>query len=176
MNEMINRKRKDMKFSMSRDGSVGIATRYGLDRPGIESRWEARFSAPVQTGPGAHPASCTIGTGSFPGVKRPGRRVDHPPPSKCRGHERVGLYIYSPYGHLRPVIGRTFTLRNLVWQNGIRNVGRIGQESCHGVSTRDKRVYLKWLGQSPFNTLRIDKKAIPLFTIYGCLSIVIGSC
>ena len=29
----------------------------------------ARFSAPVQTGPGAHPASCTIGTGSFTGVK-----------------------------------------------------------------------------------------------------------
>jgi len=30
---------------------------------------EARFSAPVQTGPGAHPASCTIGTGIFLGVK-----------------------------------------------------------------------------------------------------------
>ena len=29
----------------------------------------SRFSAPVQTGPGAHPASCTMGTGSFPGVK-----------------------------------------------------------------------------------------------------------
>jgi len=29
----------------------------------------ARFSAPVQTGPGVHPASCTMGTGSFPGVK-----------------------------------------------------------------------------------------------------------
>ena len=29
----------------------------------------ARFSAPVQTGPVAHPASCTMGTGSFPGVK-----------------------------------------------------------------------------------------------------------
>ena len=28
----------------------------------------ARFSAPVQTGPGAHPASCTMGTGSLPGV------------------------------------------------------------------------------------------------------------
>ena len=51
-------------------GSVaGIATGYGLDVPGIESWWEARFSAPVQTGPGAHPASYTIGTGSFPGVK-----------------------------------------------------------------------------------------------------------
>jgi len=30
---------------------------------------EARFSAPVQTGSGAHPASCTMGTGFFPGVK-----------------------------------------------------------------------------------------------------------
>jgi len=49
--------------------SVGIATGYGLDGPGIESRWGARFSAPVQTGPGAHPASRTMGTGSFPGVK-----------------------------------------------------------------------------------------------------------
>ena len=30
---------------------------------------KARFSTPVQTGPGAHPASCTMGTGSFLGVK-----------------------------------------------------------------------------------------------------------
>ena len=51
-------------------GSVaGIATGYGLDGPGIESRWGARFSAPVQTGPGTLPASCTMCTGSFPGVK-----------------------------------------------------------------------------------------------------------
>jgi len=28
-----------------------------------------RFSAPVQTGPEAHPASCTMGTGVFPGVR-----------------------------------------------------------------------------------------------------------
>jgi len=59
--------------------TVSIATRYGLDGPGIEFRWGARFSAPVQTGPGAHPASYTMGTGSFPGVKRPGRDVEHPP-------------------------------------------------------------------------------------------------
>ena len=31
-----------------RDSSVGIATRYGLDGQGIESRWGARFSATVQ--------------------------------------------------------------------------------------------------------------------------------
>ena len=36
--------------------------------PGIESRWGARFSAPVQIGPEAHPASSTMGTASFPGV------------------------------------------------------------------------------------------------------------
>ena len=49
--------------------SVGMATGYEPDGPRIESRWGARFSAPVQSGPGAHPASCTMGTGSFPGVK-----------------------------------------------------------------------------------------------------------
>jgi hypothetical protein len=59
---------------------IGIATGYGLDGPGIESRWGARFSALVQTCPGAHPASCTIGTGSFPGVKS-GRGVTLTPHS-----------------------------------------------------------------------------------------------
>ena len=51
------------------DSSVDIVTRYRLDSPGIEHRWGERFFAPVQTGPGAHPAPCTMGTGSFPGVK-----------------------------------------------------------------------------------------------------------
>ena len=64
---------------MGLDSSVGIATRYGLDGPGIEFRWGARFSTPVQTGPGAHLASYTMDTGSFPGVKRPERRINHPP-------------------------------------------------------------------------------------------------
>jgi len=62
-------------------GIVGIAAAYGLDRPVIKSRWGARFSAPVQTGPEAHPASFTVGTESFPG-ERCGRGVTltpHPP-------------------------------------------------------------------------------------------------
>jgi len=80
------------------DGSVGIATRYGLDGPRIESRCGVRFSAPVQTDPGAHPAPYTVGTGSFPGVQRPGRGVEHPPPSSAEVKERVGLYHYSPFG------------------------------------------------------------------------------
>ena len=64
---------------LSRDSSVGVATRYGLDGPGIESRWGSRISAPVQTSSGSHPVPYTMGTGSFPGVKRPGRFFDHPP-------------------------------------------------------------------------------------------------
>ena len=48
--------------------SVGIATDYGLDGPGIESRRGRNFPA-VQTGSGAHPASCKMGTGYFQGVK-----------------------------------------------------------------------------------------------------------
>ena len=64
---------------VGRDSSVGIAKRYVLDGPGIESLWGARFSAPVQTCLGAHPPSCTMGTRSFPRVKRPGRLVDQRP-------------------------------------------------------------------------------------------------
>jgi len=56
-------------YSVGRDSSVGIATGYGLDGAGIESQWRVRFSAPIQIGPGAHPASCTMDTGPFTGVK-----------------------------------------------------------------------------------------------------------
>jgi len=66
---------------------------------------EARFSAPLQTGPGAHPASYTMGTGPFPGVKRTGRGVDHPPPSSAEVKERADLYFYSPSGPSWPVLG-----------------------------------------------------------------------
>ena len=62
-----------------RDSSVSIATTLRAGRSGDRIQVGARFSAPVQTGPEAHPASCTMGTGSFPGVKRPGRGADPPP-------------------------------------------------------------------------------------------------
>jgi hypothetical protein len=43
----------------------------------------AKFFAQVQTGPGAQPAPCTMGTGCFPGAKRLERGADHPPPSSA---------------------------------------------------------------------------------------------
>jgi hypothetical protein len=59
----------------SRVSSVSIVSDYGLDDRAIGVRFPAGaedFSSSlcVQTGSGAHPASCTMGTGgSFPGGK-----------------------------------------------------------------------------------------------------------
>jgi len=81
----------------------------------------ARFSTPVQTGPGAHPASCTVGTGSFPGVKS-GRGVTlttHPLLVPWSRKSRAIALPYGPYGLYRasvPVQGCTlpfFTDREL---------------------------------------------------------------
>jgi len=47
---------------------VGIATELRARWSGIESPWERDFP-PVQNGPGAHLAFCTMGTGSFPEIK-----------------------------------------------------------------------------------------------------------
>jgi hypothetical protein len=91
-------------FQCCGPGSVaGIATGYGLDSPGIESRWGARFSAPVQTGPGAHPASCTMGTVSFPGVKS-GRGVTLTPhPLLVPWSRQVRAISLLPLWAVRPV-------------------------------------------------------------------------
>jgi len=52
--------------------------------------------APVQTRTEANPASCTMGTGSFPGLRRKGWGVDHSPPSSAEVKEILKLYLYSP--------------------------------------------------------------------------------
>ena len=76
-------------------------------RSGVRIPVGATFYAPVQTRPGVHPASNTMGTGCFPGVKRPGRDLDHQPPTSAEVKERVELFIYSHCGSLWPVPGRT---------------------------------------------------------------------
>jgi hypothetical protein len=88
-----------------------LEARYGLDGPGIESQWGGGdFPPPIQTGPGAHPSSYTMGTGSFPGVQRPGRGVDHPTSSSAEVEGRVELYLYSTSGPSWLVLGRTLPL------------------------------------------------------------------
>jgi hypothetical protein len=63
------------------------------------------FSAPVQTGSEAHPASYTMGPGLPRGYSSRGMALtSHPPPS-TKVKERVELYLYSPTGSLWPVLG-----------------------------------------------------------------------
>jgi hypothetical protein len=96
---------KSVVYSSKEDSAVGIVTRYGLDGPGLESRWGRDFPHPSRPAQGAHPASYTMGTGSFPGVKRLRCDVDHPPPSSAEVKQRVELYLYTPSGISWSVLG-----------------------------------------------------------------------
>jgi len=57
-----------------------------------------KFFAPSKKAPGAHPASYTAGSGSFPGIKRTECGVDQPTTSDVEVKESVELYLYSPSG------------------------------------------------------------------------------
>jgi hypothetical protein len=92
---------------MSRDSSVGITTRYGLDRPGIEYQWGEIF----RTLPCGLPSPLYNGYRIFPGVNLPGCCVDHPNLSSAKNKARVELYIYSPPGPSWPVLGANLPLR-----------------------------------------------------------------
>ena len=81
------------KIKMGRDSSVGIAARYRLDGPGIESRrggaiFRTRPERPSDTPNLLHNGYRV----SFPRVKRPWRRIDHPPFSKAKVKEKGELY------------------------------------------------------------------------------------
>jgi len=65
----------------------------------------ARFSAPIQITPGAHPVSYTMGTGQFPVEKRPGCGADPPPPPCAKVKERVQLNLHTTSGPSWPVMG-----------------------------------------------------------------------
>jgi hypothetical protein len=87
----------------SRVSSGSIVSDYGLDDRaiGVWSPAGAKdFSSSlfVQTGSGAHPASCTMVTGGpFSGGKaRPGRDADHSPPSSAEVVNEYELYLLSP--------------------------------------------------------------------------------
>jgi len=72
-------------------------------RSGDRNPVGARFSAPVQTGPGAHPAYCTMGTESFPGFKS-GRGVTLTPHPLLVSWSRKGRVIpLLPLWAVRPV-------------------------------------------------------------------------
>ena len=81
-----------------RDSSVRIAASYGLVGPGSNAS-EGEIFRTCPDRPSSPPTLLYNGYRVFPGGKeRPGREADPSPPSSSVGHERVELYLYSPYG------------------------------------------------------------------------------
>jgi hypothetical protein len=89
------------------DSAVGIATRYGLDGPRIQSQLGEIFRT-CPDWPWGPPSLLYNGYRvSFPGIKRPRRGTDHPPPPSAEVKERVEPYLYSTSGPSWPDIGWT---------------------------------------------------------------------
>jgi hypothetical protein len=82
---------------VGRDSSVGIATRYGLDGPGIESRWRRIFRTRPDR-PWGPPSLLYNRYRVLLGVKRPGRGVDHPPHLAPRSNKEWSYTSTPPVG------------------------------------------------------------------------------
>ena len=89
---------------MDRKSSVGIATRYGLDSPRIESRRGRDFPHPFGPALGlTQPPK--EGYRVSPGVKAAEAWRLPPTPPSAEVKEKVELYLYSPYGPSWTLIG-----------------------------------------------------------------------
>ena len=95
---------------VGRDGSIGIASRHGLDGRGSNpGRGEVFCTRPDRPwGPftllyNGYRVFFTV-------VKRSGRGVNHPPISNAEVKERVDLYLHFLSGPSWPLLGRTLPL------------------------------------------------------------------
>jgi len=116
------------KNSRCRDSSVGIATDLRVGRSGDRIPVGARFSAPVQIGPVSHLAYYTMGNGSFPGVKRPERGVEHPL-HFCRGWRKSRAILPLPFWTFVASYRVKFTFTFSFTQNGTYYNGQTRHDS-----------------------------------------------
>jgi hypothetical protein len=121
-----------LPVSSETGNSVSIATGYGLDGPGIESWWGRHFPHRSRPAPGTQPATCTMGTGSFPEVKR-GRGVKLTPHPllvtwswKGRAIPLLPLWAVRPVQSLSACTGVhfTFTFRGWLINLWLNNNGK----------------------------------------------------
>jgi hypothetical protein len=98
-----------LPIMVGRGSSVGIATRYGLEGPGIESgRREIFRTRPDR--PWGPPSLLYNGYRSFQGVKRPGRD-DHPPHLAPRLKKSIAIPLLALWAFVACYrVNVTFTL------------------------------------------------------------------
>ena len=164
-------------LSVDQDNAAGITTHYWLDGPGIESWWGQDF---LHLSRPAHPAFYTMGTGSFPGVNRPGRGVDHSFPYSAEVKERVEIYLYSTSGPLWPVIAWTSPLCTSTWLQDQILINITNQypyyiqhqkQTVEQVVRHDETVVLDWEQCSLLGSFIKLWKATISFFKSACLSI-----
>jgi len=85
-----------------------------------------RFSSPFQTSPGAHPASCAIGTGSFPGTEGGGEAetggvLTLHPACCAEAEERVR--------YLPTVVRRNVRSKNVVNEEALAHCGAVAPKT-----------------------------------------------
>jgi hypothetical protein len=98
--------------SVGQNCSVGMATHYRLDGPGIKSRWGREFLHPSRPGLGPTQPLEQWVPGLTQRGKWPGCGVDHPTSNSANLKERVDWYLYSTSGPWWPVLGWNFTFIN----------------------------------------------------------------
>ena len=86
-------------------------------RSGDRTPVRARFSAPVRTDPGAHPASCIMGTRSLTPGTAPGAWRWPPYPCRAKVKERVQVQLYYSSGPSWSVL---FELHSRLFSNKTR--------------------------------------------------------
>jgi hypothetical protein len=91
--------------TLGRGSSVDIVTRYGVDCPGVEPRWEEDFPQPSIPAPGPTQRPIQWLPGLFRGGQASGAWRSPPTPSSAEAKERVELYLYAPSGPSWHVIG-----------------------------------------------------------------------
>ena len=171
---------------MGRDGVIGLATRYGLDGPGIESWGSEVFRTRPDRPWGPFSLQYNGYRDSFPGVKLPGRGVDNPHPSSAEVKERVGHLCSSSgrsWPHLRWTLPsplpykptgsaniQTFIRAQDLVRDHVRNEFLATTEVCLFLSDRTKIKFgLQW------NTTKGTNKPLILHGIPYALSALVKS-
>ena len=133
-----------------------------------------RFPSPVRTGPGAHPASHTMGTASFPGVKRPGRDVDHPPHLASRLKEEYSYASTPPLGLRGVFYGERYLYKDLIEDQRPRFYRRPG----HVVLALNKKAWHRVSSYHfgpppPFRSVAFHQCSIFLFVCHRTHSVYV---